>query len=347
MQHKISFILPVYKVERQLARCIISVLNQDYDNIEVILVDDGSPDSCPAICDNLAKQDHRIKVVHKHNEGLGMARNTGLQHATGDFVIFVDSDDYIDSDMGSKLLNACLRNNSQATYCNYRRVDSRTGMTSDNIQKMSKKLYQGKDVQEVLLGMLSNYDHSRLEGSVNMSVWHSVYDLHFLKNKNILFKSEREYISEDLMFHVDFLTQANCVAFIDDVLYNYVSNPTSLSEKYRPYIFSSSSLVYKYANTCLQSKGLANYHSYSDRYLLVISLYVINNYRKFLDKKAYKDFVWKIVNDKVWLEDVQFSSYRELPKKNKLYVLAIKHKACCFLYLLQMIYVWKRKIKTV
>lgn len=347
MPYKISFILPIYKVEQQLERCIKSVLNQDYDNIEVILVDDGSPDSCPAICDDFARQDHRIKVIHKNNEGLGMARNTGLQHATGDYVIFVDSDDYIESNMGSKLLDACLKNKSHVTYCNYRRVDSRTGTTSDNIQKMRKKFYQGKEVLEVLVGMLSNYDNTRLDGSVNMSVWHSIYDLHFIKDNKILFKSEREYISEDLMFHIDFLTHAKSVSFIDDVLYNYDYNPTSLSEKYRPFIFNSSSLIYKHANSCLQSKGLENYHSFSDRYLLVISLYVINNYRKFLDKDSYKDLVQKIVNDKVWRNEVQFSSYRKLSKKNKLYVFAIKHKAFRLLYLLQSIYVWKRKIKVV
>lgn len=90
----ISFIVPIYKVEQYLEQCISSILNQTYRNIEVILVDDGSPDGCPAICDAYAKQDNRVKVIHKPNGGLSDARNAGLCKSTGDYVVFVDSDDF-------------------------------------------------------------------------------------------------------------------------------------------------------------------------------------------------------------------------------------------------------------
>ena len=91
---KVSFIIPIYNVEKFLEQCVDSVLNQTYQDIEVILVDDGSPDTCPAICDNYAKKDNRVKVVHKPNGGLSDARNAGLEVATGDYVIFMDSDDF-------------------------------------------------------------------------------------------------------------------------------------------------------------------------------------------------------------------------------------------------------------
>lgn len=94
----ISIIVPVYKVEKYLKRCIDSVLSQSYSNWEMILVDDGSPDKCPQICDTYASKDHRIKVIHKENGGLSSARNAGLDVITGSYVTFLDSDDYLHSD---------------------------------------------------------------------------------------------------------------------------------------------------------------------------------------------------------------------------------------------------------
>ena len=95
---KISIIVPVYKVEHELDRCVKSLLGQTYKNIEIILVDDGSPDCCPKMCDEFARKDNRVKVVHKRNGGLSDARNAGLKVASGEYVLYVDSYDYIEID---------------------------------------------------------------------------------------------------------------------------------------------------------------------------------------------------------------------------------------------------------
>lgn len=105
MQGKISIIVPVYKVEKELGRCLQSLLKQTYENIEIILVDDGSPDRSPELCEHYAQRDNRIKVIHKVNGGLSDARNAGLKQATGEFVLYVDSDDYIELDSCERLLN--------------------------------------------------------------------------------------------------------------------------------------------------------------------------------------------------------------------------------------------------
>ena len=102
----VSVIVPVYKVPEYLNRCIKSIRNQTYADLEIILVDDGSPDECPYICDNLAKEDKRIVVVHKKNGGLSDARNVGLKKSTGEYILYVDSDDYIQSDMIEMLVNS-------------------------------------------------------------------------------------------------------------------------------------------------------------------------------------------------------------------------------------------------
>lgn len=106
----ISIIIPIYKVEQYLDECVASVVNQTYKDLEIILVDDGSPDSCPQMCDEWAKKDSRIKVVHKKNGGLSSARNAGLAVATGEYIGFVDSDDYVDETMYEDLMRVMMRN---------------------------------------------------------------------------------------------------------------------------------------------------------------------------------------------------------------------------------------------
>ena len=98
-QPLISVIVPIYMVEKYIHRCIDSILQQTYKNLEIILIDDGSPDKCGKICDMYLSVDSRVKVIHQKNGGVGAARNTGLQHCRGEFITFVDGDDYISSDL--------------------------------------------------------------------------------------------------------------------------------------------------------------------------------------------------------------------------------------------------------
>lgn len=114
----VSVVVPVYKVEEYLDQCVESVVNQTYRNLEIILVDDGSPDKCPEMCDAWAKKDSRIKVVHKENGGLGDARNAGIAVASGDYLGFVDSDDWCEPGMYQDLLDACLKFDAPISICN-------------------------------------------------------------------------------------------------------------------------------------------------------------------------------------------------------------------------------------
>lgn len=119
MNNIISIIVPVYKVEKYLKRCIDSVLSQSYSNWEMILVDDGSPDKCPVICDEFSKWDSRIKVIHKINEGQAIARNVGLDIAKGDYVLFLDSDDYIHSDTLKDMLKIAMDQDADIVQCSF------------------------------------------------------------------------------------------------------------------------------------------------------------------------------------------------------------------------------------
>ena len=119
---KISIIIPVFGVELYLNRCIESVVNQKYSNLEIILIDDGSPDNCPTICDEWAERDERIVVIHKKNGGLSDARNIGLKIATGELVGFVDSDDWISPEMYQLLYENMLENDSDISACGVKMI---------------------------------------------------------------------------------------------------------------------------------------------------------------------------------------------------------------------------------
>ncbi len=132
MVPKVSVVVPIYKVEKYLNRCVDSILNQTYTNLEVILVDDGSPDNCGKIADNYSKNDKRVKVIHKQNGGLSDARNCGMEYVTGEYTVFVDSDDWLDNKMIGEMVNAINKFNADVVqtsfyyaYENYLLFDNR------------------------------------------------------------------------------------------------------------------------------------------------------------------------------------------------------------------------------
>lgn len=243
-QPKVSVIVPIYNVEKYLDRCIQSLLNQTLKEIEVILVDDESPDNCPSMCDEYARQDSRIKVIHKKNEGLGFARNSGLEIAIGEYVAFVDSDDFVELEMFNTLYDKTQKNKLDAVYCgiNYYSNGHVTNLLSE---ANSDNFFYKENVQkEFLLGMLSN---SKRDGRIveyEMSVWHAIYKLGVLKKNEILFCSERVFISEDIIFHIDFLKYANSICVIPETLYNYCFNSISLTKTFRQDRFEKEKILF-------------------------------------------------------------------------------------------------------
>lgn len=131
----ISIIVPVYKVEKYINRCIDSIINQTYKNLEIILVDDGSPDSCGKICDEYAKIDNRIKVIHKKNGGLSDARNKGIENSTGEYIGFVDSDDYIDINMYESLEKVLVETDTDIVCCKHVRFSKNIEIDKDKFDK--------------------------------------------------------------------------------------------------------------------------------------------------------------------------------------------------------------------
>lgn len=225
---KVSIIVPIYNVAAYLQRCMDSLLNQTLRDIEIILVDDGSPDNCPQMCDEYAKQDNRIKVIHKKNEGLGYARNTGLEATCGEFIAFIDSDDYVDLAMYETLYNKAIENQSDVVFCGMQRR-CKDGMIFPRRDVEQETIFQGDDVLMLAKEVVACAPGTPKERHFMMSVWHSIYKASIIKEKNLHFVSERVYTSEDLPFQVDFFKSAQKVIYIPNIFYNYCENKTSLT----------------------------------------------------------------------------------------------------------------------
>lgn len=225
----LSIIVPVYNVENYIHKTIKSLQEQTLSNIEIILVDDGSQDKCPIICDNYAQNDKRFKVIHKINEGLGLARNSGMQIANGEYVTFCDSDDYVDANCYEELFYLARKNDLDILRYSCNRFIKEDIFLS--------KSYNNKlviyDKREVLRECALHTISGNLNKSPNLFLGRSccmaIYKTAFLKRNNLSFKSERIFISEDSFFNYKCLLKANKVGYLPNTYYHYRINPSSLS----------------------------------------------------------------------------------------------------------------------
>ena len=211
---KISVIIPVYNVEEYLAQCLESVIYQSYKDLEIIIVDDGSPDNSSAVYEKYAALDSRIKVIKQENGGLSAARNTGLDAATGDYVHFIDSDDYVSCDYYEKMLAAAIATDADI---------AAGGVVSQNGQKYSIS-YQ----DSVVLSRLA--EKFKVTNALNVCVvWRYIYRREFLEKNGFRFEVGR--IFEDILFTPDVIRLADRVVTVPGAYYYYVFNPNSILNK--------------------------------------------------------------------------------------------------------------------
>lgn len=158
MKPEISIIVPIYNVEKYLPRCIESILAQTFTNFELILVNDGSEDDSGEVCDRYAKEDKRIKVIHKKNGGVSSARNAGLKNSIGNYIGFVDPDDYIKKDMYEKMYNLCIKKDSKIAICKFaREVDGKIINADNNETEIIRELNNEEAMNELFKGVLYRF----------------------------------------------------------------------------------------------------------------------------------------------------------------------------------------------
>lgn len=240
---KLSIIVPIYNVEKYLDRCMVSLLNQTLKDIEIIMVDDGSPDNCPKMCDEYAKNDNRVKVVHKKNGGLGFARNSGLEIAKGEYIAFVDSDDYVDLNMYEKLYKTAKEYNNEAVFCGFKKEFSPNRFIECK-ECDTYTEYSSDKMNELVLDFIAAPPHCKSEYIHDMSVWHSIYKRSIIEDNNIRFISERDYASEDIPFQIDFLKCCKKIGFIPNIFYVYCYNGGSLTKSFKPEKFKKIQALY-------------------------------------------------------------------------------------------------------
>lgn len=227
MKELVSVVVPVYNVEKFLDRCVKSIVGQTYENLEVILVDDGSKDSSGEICDRWSREDSRITAVHKENGGAGFARNTGIEAATGKYILFVDSDDYIAPVTVEKCVAELEKSKSDFVMFGRFNVDSE-GNVSEKPMVDTKLLFEGDEVFNDILPGLFTYER----GS-GISTCCKMYSLDLIKKTGVRYRSEREILSEDAFFNLELFRYIKSVSIIPESFYYYYKNENSLSRSYR------------------------------------------------------------------------------------------------------------------
>ena len=204
----VTVIIPVYNVEMYLPLCINSILKQTYQNLEIILIDDGSTDDSPGICDTYALKDNRIKVIHQQNQGAAVARNTGLENATGEYIVFVDSDDFINEKMIEKLYIALKQTDSDLSICNFK-------YTSENGKEIDLKETDIKNevlyTEEIIDKLFQNNNCGYIV------IWNKMYKKDLWKQ--IRYPVGVIYEDEAVIHHI--FSKCKKVATISDELYYY------------------------------------------------------------------------------------------------------------------------------
>ena len=323
IQPMISVIVPIYKVEKYLKRCVDSIINQDYKNLEIILVDDGSPDNCPKICEEYAKKDTRIKVVHKENGGLSDARNAGIEVVSGEYIAFIDSDDYINESYISSLLYTMEKYDADISACNYFKVYEDSG-----IEEIESKT----DQDLVMNNIEAMKDLFTLPNNSDVVAWNKLYKTSLFTQNDIRFPKGK--LHEDSFTTYKLYYYSNKVTFTNVPFYYYLQRNDSITgEKF------SIRRLEDTLSALEETKAFVENHNIIDlkqelefnewvRLLSILNFMVDKNR---IDKKIFEDVRTMIKNrEEVYLSNTYFS---------------IKHKMAFYLIKAGMpIYYLVRKI---
>lgn len=229
---KISIIVPIFNVEKYLSRCLDSLLNQTFKDIEIILVNDGSTDSSLSICKKYAEEDNRIHIINKENGGVSSARNEGIRISSGDYIGFVDPDDWIEIDMYEVLYNRIMYDRSDIAICNYKMVYPQKN-ESVVYNDFNDQIIEKKDITNRLIANLVGPENLNSKSKAFMgSVWRLLIKKSIIKNGNIQFPIGIP-LMEDTIFTLTTIVNSTKVSVIKGSYYNYIVNLSSAATSYR------------------------------------------------------------------------------------------------------------------
>ena len=285
MNPKISIIVPVYKVEPYLRKCIDSILNQTFKDFELILVDDGSPDNCGKICDEYAEKDERIIVIHNENMGVSSARNCGIDKARGKYIAFIDPDDEIESNMYEELIELSEKNGLDISLCKIKTSDIKLGdiYTSEIFKK---DILNKCEIKNELIPSILNGKSFSIYSSVN-----KLYRSNLFKKSKLRFDCKLTH-GEDARLNMRLLTMINSIGFINKPLYNYYRyDRESLTQIVRDDFY------YNIKDNFIFGLNMCKKYGVKDAINKIERDYINNTLNYILDVSKKNDNKYKIIND--------------------------------------------------
>lgn len=333
---KVSVVVPVYNVEPYLDRTMESLLKQTLKEIEIIMVDDESPDNCPAICDQYANKYSNIKVIHKKNAGLGMACNSGIEVATGEYIAFCDSDDYVDSNMYETMYNTAAQYDADAVFSGIKTINQNGKVCPMNSYHCFQIIKNKNDISNFAMDMIASKPSDSIERHIAMSAKIVLYRKEIIDKNNLRFVSERQLISEDLIWNLDILCHSSCIITLPHIFYYYYSNTNSLSKQIRTDKFK----FFKSIREALLEQTERNH--FPQEIKLRIDKMFIGYSRSYIGKitnstlpyKQKKQIISDICNDLIWEKIWQTYPIFKMPKKHLLIIIFMKYKLFFFISLI-------------
>lgn len=327
----VSVIMPVYGVERYLAKAINSVVNQTFTDWELILVDDKSPDRCPVICDRFAEKDGRIRVIHKpENEGLGFARNTGLDAARGEFIYFMDSDDYLEPGLLKTTVSAMTDETQLVVFGVNREHEAADGTLKkrEMLTPEAMKSNSTEDTAKIFIMLNKN--------KVFPFVWNKLYRKSFLDSCKTRF--EQTKLIEDFLFNIDIFSKASGITVIPENLYNY-RKPAheTLASSYSPDFFELCKRKYTLEKSYLEAAGAVTEENlqviYFSHIKHLIALFLKNRSPKAgLSLKEQAEKIRYALDDAVSQEVIKSYKPRGLLMKAVAFLLKLKNPYICIVF---------------
>lgn len=307
---RISVVVPIYNVEKYLEKCLDSILEQTYKNLEIILVDDGSPDKCGEICEKYHQKDERIIVIHQENKGLSGARNTGLEKSTGKYICFIDSDDYINKNMIEILYNNLIETNSDISICGFKQVNENDKIKRNNnlIEKNIKVLDKEKCLKELI------YHKYQLD----IVTWNKLYKKALFNN--IRFPEGKIY--EDFATIPFLVDESNNICVTSEKLYYYVQRKGSINNnlKFNPKIYDLIENINKMEN--LIEKKYKKIYEYVIPGILFFNIIAINQLIEYNECNKNSSYITSIIEKiKKYKKNIFFSKGLLLTQKVKLLLL--------------------------
>lgn len=321
---KISVVIPIYNVERYLDRCLMSILNQTYSELEIILVNDGSTDNSLAIAQRYARQDERFVLVSQSNAGLSAARNTGLEIATGEYVAFIDSDDWIEPIMFEEL--SLFFQLEEYDFVCFR-------LQFDNLRRKTNFTYGKNYAVKSLSGTINILKDALYVKNIPTAVWAKIYKRSFLEKYNIQFKEG--IVNEDTLFTLQVACRAIKVGFVNQVFYHAIEREGSISRSSYERLFVDMHTALVCAREEIIAKGVFDVIEpiYQCRYVKSMLYNLLQSVQR-LSLAKYKTVSKLCFDNTSYLNYA--SSVSNLPFKHRLMYKLSRHKHC-FFYIMRIL----------